>query len=360
MAMRHLLLTCDAVGGVWQYSTDLARALAPLGYQVTLAVMGPSPNEAARDSIAGSANISLVDSGLELDWLAADPAPVIDAERRLAEMAGDLGADLVQLHTPALVSMGRYPCPVIAVQHSCVATWWAAVHGGDMPEDFVWRTEMVARGLQHAAVAIAPSTAFAEAVRRVYGIMPFTVHNGRALPVPARKPMRDYVFTAGRLWDDGKNVRVLDEAAARISAPFLAAGPVIAPHGGALAIESLQAIGTLDEFGLAERLSERPVFASSALYEPFGLAVLEAASAGCALILSDIPTFRELWEGAATFVDTHDAKGCARAIEHMLSSRAARLDAGQRAQERAHRYIPAAMAGAMAHHYAMAEQRVAA
>ena len=45
-----------------------------------------------------------------------------------------------------------------------------------------------------------------------------------------------------------------------------------------------------------------PIFVSAARYEPFGLAVLEAAQAGCALVLSDIPTFRELWDGAALFV----------------------------------------------------------
>jgi glycosyltransferase involved in cell wall biosynthesis len=53
---------------------------------------------------------------------------------------------------------------------------------------------------------------------------------------------------------------------------------------------------------VAERLAERPVFVSASRYEPFGLAVLEAARAGCALLLSDIPTFRELWAGAAAFV----------------------------------------------------------
>jgi hypothetical protein len=35
--------------------------------------------------------------------------------------------------------------------------------------------------------------------------------------------------------------------------------------------------------------------------EPFGLAVLEAAQAGCPLVLSDLPGFRELWDGAALF-----------------------------------------------------------
>ena len=59
-------------------------------------------------------------------------------------------------------------------------------------------------------------------------------------------------------------------------------------------------------------LPTRPIFVSVSRYEPFGLAVLEAAHAGCALVLSDIPTFRELWQGAASFVI---AAGSAAATE---------------------------------------------
>jgi hypothetical protein len=51
---------------------------------------------------------------------------------------------------------------------------------------------------------------------------------------------------------------------------------------------------------VARRLAERPVFVSSAATSPSAFAVLEAAQAGCALVLSDIPTFRELWDGAAS------------------------------------------------------------
>jgi glycosyltransferase involved in cell wall biosynthesis len=358
--MRHLLLSCDAVGGVWQYSTDLARALEPHGYQVTLAVMGPAPDEAQRADAATIANLHLVETGLELEWLAAESTPVLAAEARLAEMAGDLRADIVQLHTPALVANGRYSCPVIAVQHSCVATWWAAVHGGPMPHDFAWRTDLVARGLKHATLAITPSAAFAQAVRRVYGVIPVAVHNGRDIAVPAGQPMKDHVFTAGRLWDEGKNVHILDEAATRLSAPFFAAGSTRAPHGAALVLDAITPLGNLDAAALAERLSQRPVFASAALYEPFGLAVLEAAIAGCALVLSDIETFRELWDGAAIFVDPRDPAAFARAIEQLLQNRSARIAAGQAAQDRARRYSPAAMAAAMAAHYATAERRVAA
>ena len=57
-------------------------------------------------------------------------------------------------------------------------------------------------------------------------------------------------------------------------------------------------------------MARTAVFVSPALYEPFGLAVLEAAQAGCALVLSDIPTFRELWDGVALFVAPVIARAC--------------------------------------------------
>jgi glycosyltransferase involved in cell wall biosynthesis len=77
-------------------------------------------------------------------------------------------------------------------------------------------------------------------------------------------------------------------------------------------------------------------------------------------VLSDIATFRELWDGAAIFVDPRDPAAFARAIEQLLQNRAARIAAGQAAQDRARRYSPAATAAAMAAHYATAERRVAA
>lgn len=359
MAGGHLLLSADAVGGVWQYSTDLARALAPHGYQVTLAVMGPALSEAQRAEAAALSNAQIVETGLELEWIAAQAAPILQAEERLAEMAGDLHADLVQLHTPALVSAGRYPCPVIAVLHSCVATWWSAVREGSMPEDFAWRTELVVRGLKQADRAIAPTAAFAEAASRNYGVRPMAVHNGRALAV-RRRAMQDHVLTAGRLWDEGKNIRLLDEAAGRIAVPFRAAGPLVAPHGARIDLDALLPLGLLDSATLADHLGSRPVFVSAALYEPFGLAVLEAAIAGCALILSDIPTFRELWDGAAIFIDPRDAQGFASAIEEMVEDCATRAEMGLRAQRRAGLYTPAAMAGHMAAHYQATERRAAA
>jgi glycosyltransferase involved in cell wall biosynthesis len=150
--------------------------------------------------------------------------------------------------------------------------------------------------------------------------------------------LADRIFTAGRLWDEGKGMAVLDEAAGRIATLVCAAGPLSGPHGQSVRFHHLRALGRVDEAEIDRRLSERPVFVSPSLYEPFGLAVLEAAQAGCPLVLSDIPTFRELWGGAAVFVPAGDAGALADALQHLMLDHDARAELGAAAFERSGRY----------------------
>ncbi|TIT59238.1 MAG: glycosyltransferase family 1 protein, partial [Mesorhizobium sp.] len=42
---RRILMTVDAVGGVWRYALDLARELAHGGDSIVLAGLGPEPSE---------------------------------------------------------------------------------------------------------------------------------------------------------------------------------------------------------------------------------------------------------------------------------------------------------------------------
>lgn len=346
----RLLLTTDAVGGVWQYSLELARALLPHGYEIVLALTGPAPSAIQRATAQAIPGVDLVDTSVELDWLAPDAAAIAAAGHRIAQVAGDLRADIVQLNAPSLAAGARFPAPVVAVTHSCVATWWQAVESGALPLDFAWRAAVMGDGLRAADAVVAPSAALARSTQRTYGLptQPLVVHNGRSLPAAAPAMMQDIAFTAGRLWDRGKDLATLDRAAARMTVPLLAAGPICGPNGETARFDHVDAIGVLDDAALSARLAARPVFVSAARYEPFGLAVLEAAAAGCALVLTDIPTFRELWEGAAQFVRPGDERGFAAAIESIVGDTTRRLALGSAAQQRAMRYTPAAMAAGMA------------
>jgi glycosyltransferase involved in cell wall biosynthesis len=349
----RILITADAVGGVWQYSLDLARGFARLGHESVLALTGPPATSDQIKAAAAIPRLRFVDTGLDLDRLAEDEASLRRGAQAIAALAAEAGADVVQLNTVALAGLADFAAPVVAVHHSCVATWWEAVQGGELPDDFAWRTELVRAGLGAADAVVAPTSAFAEAVQRCYGLEapPVTVHNGRSpLTVPAGAP-HDFVFTAGRLWDEGKNLGLLDAAAGRIGVPVRAAGPVAGPNGASVIFDNIHCLGTLGEEALAHWLSARPVFASAALYEPFGLAVLEAAAAGCPLVLSDIPTFRELWDDVAIFVDPRDERAFTRAIGELVGDDFERAVLGRAAKERAARYTPDAMASQMASLY---------
>jgi glycosyltransferase involved in cell wall biosynthesis len=346
----RVLMTVDAAGGVWQYGIDLARGLSRLGVETVLAVMGPAPSEEQRRTAEEVEGLELVETGLPLDWLADHARSLRDAGEEIAALAAARGADIVQLNSPALAAAAGFEVPVVAVQHNCVATWWEAVHGTALPADFAWRTEMVRAGLHAADAVVAPTAAFGAATRRVYGLdrAPCTVHHGRSpLPVPRQAP-HDFVFTAGRLWDEGKNLDTLDAAAERIPVPVRAAGPLQGPNGARVMFDNIHCVGNLGEEELARWLSARPVFVSAALYEPFGLSVLEAASAGCPLILSDIPTFRELWDDIAIFVAPRDEEGFTRAIANLVGDDFERAVLGRAAKERAALYSPDAMAAQMA------------
>lgn len=347
----RLLITTDAVGGVWRYSVDLAEGLAARGIQTVLAILGPAASSTQRAEAKAVPGLSLVDTGLPLDWTATTLAELNRAGGRLAGLAALVGVGSVHLHAPALVGVARWPAPVITVAHSCVATWWRAVQGGAMPDDFVWRTAATRAGLLAAQAVIAPTAAHARAVEAVYGPMPIqVVHNGGRARPTQQVPRRSAVLTAGRLWDAGKAVAWLDRAAAGLGVPVLAAGPTHGPDGSEVRFEHLQQLGALAPDALATEYASATVFASMARYEPFGLAVLEAARAGMALVLSDTPGFRELWDGAAIFVAAES--GVLPALSQAL---AAPEPWAARAQERAGHYtIEKMAAGTLAAHRGVA------
>jgi len=334
---RRILLVADCIGGVWQYSVELAAGLAADGIETALAIAGPPPKPAQRaeaEAIPGL-RLHLLQAGL--DWQAQDDRSLAPLRAKLVGLANDTDVDLVHLNGAALADL-PVAQPVVATQHSCLATWWQATRPGEpLPQTWRWHRARMAAGLAAAAAVIAPSAAFADQLRLAYGpqIAFDVVHNGRTQRSRRVAPRRmAAVLTAGRLWDEAKNVRTLDAAAAGIRWPVLAAGPTRGPDGQEVRLGHVVALGTLDGDALEDRMRRSPVFASLAVYEPFGLAVLEAALAGCALVLSDTATFRELWHDAALFVPADDPAAARDAVNRLVadSDRSLRLGAWARSR----------------------------
>jgi glycosyltransferase involved in cell wall biosynthesis len=220
-----------------------------------------------------------------------------------------------------------------------VPTWWCAVHGTDLPAAWAWQIHRNQAGLQRASAVIAPSRSHAAALNAVYSQLPplHVIYNATAVE-PANAPKEPFVLSAGRWWDPGKNGAVLDEAAGTVTWPVILAGPLNGPNGQHAAFRHARTTGGLAHPDLLTLMRQSAIFAAPSRYEPFGLAVVEAAVSGAALLLADIPTFRELWSNAALFMSPDDGRGWSKALSELAEDIALRGRLAVKARARARQF----------------------
>lgn len=319
----RILIVADIVGGVRTFVTELARELAR-EHEVHLALIGP-PSAAPTLSVA-SCHVA----DLRLEWMADSDADVSATAEWVAELCERVRPDILHMNTYAPVLDPAVP--VLLTAHSCVLTWWRGVHGRDAPLEWAGYRRRVESALGRAAVVVAPSRALARELEAAYGQGGMRViHPGRHVTVLPRARER-LVVTAGRLWDPAKNLALVAAAAPAIEADVVAIGAGDA--GG------LEHTGELEEPGVLAWLARASVFAEPARYEPFGLAALEAALCGCALVLGDVPSLREVWGEAAEYVPGDDPHPLAAAVNRLMADPLRRTRAAQAALSRARRYAP--------------------
>jgi hypothetical protein len=343
---RNILMTVDAVGGVWQYALGLATQLATSGDRVVLAGLGPAPSPEQRREAEAVATLRWLES--PPDWLAGCREDLAGLRGEIAGLLDDFAIDLVQVNEPGQAEGLDLPCPVLAVSHSCIATWFRAVRNTCPPAEWAWQQERAGAGMRNADVLVAPSASHAAALGESYGALPpvLVVHNGVSAS-PAPQGRDGIVFAAGRWWDDGKNGTVLDEAAGRIGWPVVAAGATTGPAGNHIAFRSVIPLGPVPNAQARALAARCGIFVSPSVYEPFGLAALEAACAGTPLVLADIPTYRELWSDAAVFFPPHDALDLARQLDRLAADEVLRSELGGAADRRARSYTLQGQAAAM-------------
>lgn len=347
----RVLLTTDAVGGVWTHSLALTEALRPHGVDVVLASMGPLPTGRQRDDARRCGASELHVSDFALEWM-HDPWRDVDAAGEwLMGLADRTGADIVHVNGFSHAAL-PWRMPVVAGAHSCVASWWRAVHSCEAPPEWGEYRRRVRNGLDVARLVIFPSRSLLLAMEAEHGPIARAriIHNGLCgfRPQPERK--EPIVLAAGRFWDAGKNLAVLEDVASRIRWKLFVAGDW-RNSGSRTRPQGVVALGRLGRTELAEWQSKAAIAVHPARYEPFGYAPLEAARARCALVLADIPSLRELWDGAALFVPPDDPSAIATAVSRLAAEPATLAVMRARAARRARSYTGEAMASAYANVY---------
>jgi glycogen synthase len=103
-------------------------------------------------------------------------------------------------------------------------------------------------------------------------------------------------------------------------------------------------LGELDRAELDRLYRAAAVFVHPSRYEPFGLAPLEAASRGAALVLSDLASLREVWGDAALYFPPGDAESLREALERLCREPRLLRELAARAGARARSFGAAQMA----------------
>lgn len=344
-SIRRVLLTADTIGGVWTFALDLARGLKRFDVQVVLATMGAPLRPGQRAQLAGLTHVVLRESNLKLEWM---PDPWDDVAR-----AGDWLLELARAHSPDVVHLNcfapavlSWPAPTLITAHSCVASWWRAVKGTDAPAEWSRYLDVVARGLHAADLVVAPSRSMAHALERHYGELRrvLVVPNGRDVTYVAPAKKSSFVLGVGRLWDEAKNLRMLAGIAPELPWPVFLAGETRGPDGSEVSLPHARLLGMRPPAELADFYARAAIYALPARYEPFGLSALEAALAGCALVLGDIDSLRETWHDAAIFVPPDNPEAWRNTLVTLIENHALRRRLMRAAQARAQRFNARRMA----------------
>src|SRR4051812_1218670 len=221
----RILMTADTVGGVWTYALELTRALQPHNVEVLLAIMGPSLSASQCDDARSLPNLSLFKSNYKLEWM---PDCWLDIKRAgdwLLHLENRLQPDLIHLNGYVHANL-PWQNPTLVAGHSCVYSWWQAVKGDTPPAQWQQYKTEVQNGLNAADLVVTPSAAMLRALNTHYGPIDHArvIHNGRDTEQFTPRRKRPLILSAGRLWDEAKNINCVADIAAELPWPVLVAG----------------------------------------------------------------------------------------------------------------------------------------
>lgn len=347
----HVLVTADTVGGVWTYARELVTGLVRRGVRVTLVSFGEIPTAEQTQWLESVRSVDYRATAFRLEWMQEARDDLQLSSEFLKAIIDEVKPDVLHSNQFAYGALD-VDIPKVVVAHSDVVSWWVAVKG-EIPHDIPWMAwyrEVVQRGLEQATEVVAPSRWMLENVHRFYGTprQSCVVYNGRS-PVLFNPHVTKEaeIVSVGRLWDSGKQVSLLLHGAATM--PITIAGTEQHPDevfrdGSPFALvdrEHVTMLGPQSEGQLRHLFGKASIYAATSRYEPFGLAPLEAALSRCALVVNDIPTFREIWGDAACYFTANDADSLFQQLNRLDEDRALRLTHANLAYNRARQYFNA-------------------
>jgi glycosyltransferase involved in cell wall biosynthesis len=262
------------------------------------------------------------------------------------------------------------PVPAVVTVHDLTAVLFPEAHTARVRWSIL---PFLGRSLTRAARIVAVSQATADdlafhfpEVRGRVRVVPNGV-DPRYRPAPAEEVARirraagmpeGWVLSVGTL-EPRKNVATLLRAWEGLKAEDEDFPPLVLAGGagwksGPLARRladlepwGLRHLGRVDDDRLLALYQGALAFAYPALYEGFGLPVLEAMACGLPVVTSDVSSLPEVAGDAGLLVDPRDAAALAGALRRLVREPGLAGELGRRGEERARRFTWSAAAAAM-------------
>jgi glycogen synthase len=339
----RILMTTDTVGGVWSFTKELSSEFLKNGSAIALVSFGRMPSNAQRvwadaQSARWGARFRYDALDTPLEWMVENGRAFSEAAPVLARIAQEFDSDLL-LSSQYCFGALELDIPRAVVAHSDVLSWAEACrpHGLERSEWLDTYRGLVQNGLHHANAVVAPTRWMLDELGNNFTLPQErgVIANGRTLPeVDTSSTRKMQAVTAGRLWDEAKNLKMLETVDSPI--PLLIAGET-EYESVSLSVDGtdIRVLGALAEDELLTVFRESAIYICTSRYEPFGLAPLEATLCGCAVLANDIPSLREVWGDAALYFSGAESLSSWlwRLSDHPWLLNEAREIAGSRARE---------------------------
>ncbi|HZY63312.1 MAG TPA: glycosyltransferase family 4 protein [Edaphobacter sp.] len=339
----RLLITTDTVGGVWRFGLELTAGLLEAGDNIALVSFGRTPSAAQVHECEQLAQywqgqFSYTAAEIPLEWMQNNDRCWKDGAAILSKIEKNFGAEILHCNQYCYCA-ADLAIPSIVTAHSDVLSWAQACRGGPL-EDSPWLRRycaLVQCGLDAADAVTAPTKWMLRAVEEHFRLPASkqVIANGCTVVADQQNaPRMLRAVIAGRLWDEGKDILLLRDTQSPI--PLVIAGACDWDGVKAHSMTGVQYYGELSQKAILNLFSESAIYVCTSRYEPFGLAPLEAALCGCAMVARNIESLREVWGDAALYFT--DAAELSNLLQHLASDPIRLRIRQNHARERAQRY----------------------
>lgn len=345
----RILLTTETFGNVWSFTRGLCEELLYRGHEIAMVSFGKPPSHeqqawtAAQNKIHGT-SFRFLASNAPLEWMEKNEFVLRQGVGVLHHVAHDFEPDV--LHSSQFCfGQISLDIPKLITVHTDVFSRLQACRNCK-PRPTRWLRQyfaLVSDGLDGADAVVSPTRWMAGSLAHHYATLPpsYVIRHGRSLAAMPETHLRTaQAIATGRLWDETKDVRMLQDVLSPI--PIYVAGErrhhnIVSPRQ----IGKALLLGAMSESALLSLYARSTIYIDGSVYEPSGSEALEAALCGCAVVANDIPSVREIWGDAALYF--HGARELSTVLHRLNRNSEEMAEMRRRSYRRATELTPQRM-----------------